>query len=78
MCTCPIGLAIRLVFRLELHIFVVSFQLNVSPIAPLSTFFSIAATSSTETDTDSDTDTDPDPDTQKSTPGTKSKLHPLA
>ena len=36
-CTYPIGLAIGLVFRLEPHIFVVSFELNVSPIAPPST-----------------------------------------
>ena len=77
-CTYPIGLAIGLVFRLEPHIFVVSFELNVSPIAPPSTFFSIAATSSTETDSDSDSDTNPDPATQKSTPRTKSRLHPRA
>src|SRR5436190_18797585 len=38
-CTYPIGLAIGLVFRLEPHIFVVSFELNVSPIAPPSIHF---------------------------------------
>src|SRR5947207_1790583 len=35
-CTYPIGLALGLVFRLELLIFIVSFELNVSPIAPCS------------------------------------------
>ena len=35
----------RLLFRLGPHILIDSFELNVSPIAPSSTFFSIAATS---------------------------------
>jgi len=43
-CTYPIGLAIGLVFRLEPHIFVVSFELNVSPIAPPSTDFNTKTT----------------------------------
>src|SRR5437667_10977440 len=46
MCTYSIGLVIGLLFRLGPCILIVSLELNVSPIAPCSTFLSIATTSS--------------------------------
>jgi len=65
--TCyPIGFAARLLFRLELHILIDSFELNVSPIAHCSTFFSIATTSHTDTVTQSYTDHTETQETQKS------------
>jgi len=65
--TCyPIGFAARLLFRLELHILIDSFELNVSPIAHCSTFFSIATTSHTDTVTQSYTDHTETQETRKS------------
>jgi len=68
MCTYPIGLVIGLVFRLGLAIFISSYQLNVSPIASRSTFFSIATTSHTDTETQRHTGI-------QSTQKTPSRLH---
>src|SRR6266513_1096586 len=53
----PIGLVIGLLFRLGPRILIVSLELNVSPIAPCSTFFSIATTSPTDTPPDTYTHT---------------------
>src|SRR5437762_7896977 len=65
-CTYPIGLVIRLLFRLEPQIFIVSFELNVSSIALYSTFFSIATISHTDTITQNYTDYTETRNTQKS------------
>src|SRR5437667_11924940 len=60
----PIGLVIGLLFRLGPRILIVSLELNVSPIAPCSTFFSIATTSPTDIPTDTYTQTHRHTDTQ--------------
>src|SRR5437773_3734951 len=79
-CTYPIGLVIGLLFRLGPRILIVRLELNVSPIAPCSTFFSIATTSPTDTPPDTYTQTQTHrhtdtQNTQRSPHRTQSKFH---